>query len=33
VKLPEDGGDLVVGGVVGGDESERIVSGVEDAEG
>lgn len=33
VELPDDGGDLVVGGVVGGDEGDGVVGGVEDAEG
>ena len=33
VELPEDRGDLVVGGVVGGDEGDGVVGGVEDAEG
>ena len=33
VELPEDCGDLVVGGVVGGDEGDGVVGGVEDLEG
>src|ERR1700744_168825 len=33
VELPEDGGDLVVGGVGVGDERDGVVGGVEDLEG
>ena len=32
-ELPDDGGDLVVGGVGGGDEGDGVVGGVEELEG